>query len=366
MQTNTALQLVPGTVVLGQYKIVRLLGVGSSGFVYLCHHLELADYPLAMKVLFNSTREQIDVDRFRSEIRSAYEVNDGNVIRIYEYICEEDFMAFTMEYLSGGNLNTKMRDDEFEEPLKTVATLMSICSGLIAIHKAGIVHRDLKPENVLINEAGQLKIADFSIALNDCGSGLDTNGVLGTIDYISPEYLGDGVVDARSDIYALGVIAYEMITGQIPCQGKNPYQTLRIRMENKPEPVSLFKPETHPLLERIVMKALEREPSKRYQTARDMLRDLTKLADILCKKTFLEKNKVQREIFETQEVPLTRCMRKFETRKEKNTFEQLKHSIALEALRKKKYYRRLEIFGLVSLVICFGAFIGYYSVFLLQ
>lgn len=350
MLDKAPLQLVPGTVIFDQYQIVKLLGVGSAGFVYLCQHKALSGYPLAIKVFFRNRTEKIDIERFRREIGSAYDVNDPNVIRCYEYLCSEGLMAFTMEYLSGGNLAQKMLEEEFREYPKLVSTLISICSGLEAIHRAGIVHRDLKPENVLMSAEGQIKIADFSIAHHTSAPRLDTDGVLGTIDYISPEYMSDGIVDERTDIYALGVIAYEMITGKVPCQGKNPYHTLRIRMEQKAEPVGLLRSDCPKILQKIVMKALEREPSKRYRTAGAMLGDLKKLADVLSRQTFLEAQQVTPGVDEIDDFP-----RVADETSRVRTAGEIPRPSRLSALG------RLEVVSLSALVTLFGVSMAFFA-----
>jgi len=276
--------LVPGARIFDQYEIVKLLGVGSAGLVYLCNHIQLSNYPLAVKI-FNYSRNELDLKRFKREILSAYNVNHPNVIRCYEYLCSDELIAFTMEYIQGGTLNEKIQKDELSDYSKIVSTLVSICSGLDAIHKAGVVHRDLKPENVLFTLEGQVKIADFSIAHHELEPKLNTGSVIGTIDYISPEYLAGKTIDARIDLYALGVIAYQMVTGKIPCKGKNPYHTLKIRTEQKAEPLSVFRKDCPVILEKIIMKALEPNPSDRYQSADKMLKDLMQFSRILSSKT---------------------------------------------------------------------------------
>jgi serine/threonine-protein kinase len=350
MLDKAPLQLVPGTVIFDQYQIVKLLGVGSAGFVYLCQHKALSGYPLAIKVFFRNRTEEIDVERFRREIGAAYDVNHPNVIRCYEYLCAEGLMAFTMEYLSGGNLAQKMLDPEFRDYPKLVSTLISICAGLEAIHRAGIVHRDLKPENVLISAEGQIKIADFSIAHNTCAPRLDTDGVLGTIDYISPEYMSDGIVDERTDIYALGVIAYEMITGKVPCQGKNPYHTLRIRMEHKAEPVGLLRKDCPKILQKIVMKALEREPRKRYRSAQAMLGDLKKLSDVLSRQTFLETQGTAPSVEEVEDYP-----RVVERTK------RMRVAGEIPSPRGSSYIGRLEVVSFCALIALFGVSMAFFA-----
>ena len=139
----------PGTLVFGKYQVVKCLGTGSMGMVYACRHLELAGRMVAMKVLFgNIAKQEVQVARFRNEIVSSYEVNHPNVVRAYEYFRDGDVVAFTMEFVSGGDLADRMNEGIFEVK-DIVKYLIQMCSGVQAIHDCQIVHRDLKPENIL-------------------------------------------------------------------------------------------------------------------------------------------------------------------------------------------------------------------------
>ena len=276
------IKLQPGTIVNGRYEIIENLGTGSMGLVYVCRHLELAGHVVAMKVLFNEVvKDEVVRSRFINEIVASYGVNHPNVVRAYEYFQDGDIVAFTMEYVDGGDLADRLA---LKEPIpmdQVIKWLKQMCQGVQAIHDAGIVHRDLKPENVMLTSTGggDVKIADFGIAKTGSGPKLtEYGGVVGTIDYVSPEYLERGQVDERLDIYALGVLAYEMITGNVPFQGDSVVETMTLRLKTTPETPAAIRPECSEELGRIVMQALRREPGERYQKAIEMYHDLDYLA----------------------------------------------------------------------------------------
>lgn len=276
MSEEHFLNLQPGTVINGKYEVVKCLGTGSMGMVYACRHRELSGLLVAMKVLFAEVaRDTVAAARFRNEIVASYGVSHPNVVRAYEYFRDGDLIAFTMEYIGGGDLADRINHDE---PLPTdeiCRMLAQMCLGVQAIHDAGIIHRDLKPENILLTTDGDIKITDFGIAR--CGTGpklTEHGGVVGTIDYVSPEYLEKGQVDGRSDIYALGVLAYEMITGESPFKGNSVIETMTIRLRSDPVAPSTLRPDCPPGLDRIVLKAMRREPEKRYQKASEIYHDL--------------------------------------------------------------------------------------------
>ena len=277
MSDDYFLNLQPGTIVNGCYEVVKCLGAGSMGMVYACRHRELSGRLVAMKVLFAEVaNDPVATARFRNEIFASYEVNHPHVVRAYEYFRDGDLIAFTMEFVGGGDLADRIGSDERVSIENIMRMLSQMCSGVQAIHDAGIIHRDLKPENILITAQGDIKITDFGIAKAGSGPKLtELGGVVGTIDYVSPEYIELDQVDARSDIYALGVLAYELITGASPFRGQSVIETITMRLRQDPEnPANIRKDCPQPLAD-IVLKALRRDPELRYQNAHQMLEDLS-------------------------------------------------------------------------------------------
>ena len=265
-----------GTIIGQRYEVVRCLGEGSMGLVYACKHTELTGHMVAVKVLFPEVAEdKIAAARFRNEIFASYGVSHPNVVRAYEYLKDGDLIAYTMEYVNGGDLADLLADTKRLEIKVIVKILSQICAGVQAIHDAGIVHRDLKPENILITEVKDVKIADFGIARLGHGPKLtEHGGVVGTIDYVAPEYMLESKVDWRSDIYAIGILGYEMIAGTSPFRGESVYATMTMRLKTDPEPPSTHNPKSSKSLDKIILKAMSRSPESRYQSASEMFYDL--------------------------------------------------------------------------------------------
>lgn len=275
------MSLQPGTVIGGRYEVVKCLGAGSMGLVYACRHRELLGSLVAVKVLFPEVaQDKTATARFKNEVFASYGVNHHNVVRAYEYLKDGDLVAYTMEYVGGGDLASRISKAR-ENPIPisdVIKYLHQMAGGVQAIHDAAIVHRDLKPENILLTSDGQIKIADFGIARTGYGPKLtEHGGVVGTIDYVSPEYMLNSHVDWRSDIYALGILSYELLTGDSPFRADSVYATMRKRLQFDPEPPSVFRPDCPPELDAIVLKAMARDPEERYQAGADIQRDLTPL-----------------------------------------------------------------------------------------
>lgn len=279
MADEHSIGLQPGTVIAGRYEVVKSLGAGSMGLVYACRHKDLG-HLVAIKVLFPEVaQDRIAAQRFRNEIIASYDVSHPNVVRAYEYIREGDLAAYSMEYVSGGDLAKRLANPQHPISIPEVIQILSqMCSGVQAIHDAGIVHRDLKPENILLTKDGTVKIADFGIARTGQGERLtEHGGVVGTIDYVSPEYMLNSQVDWRSDIYAIGILGYEMITGKSPFVGDSVYATMTKRLKSDPVSPSSIRSECPAELDRIVLKAMQRNPETRYQSAAEMFYDLQNL-----------------------------------------------------------------------------------------
>lgn len=280
MAGDYLLNLQPGTIVYGRYEVIKCLGTGSMGMVYACRHRELAGHLVAMKVLFSEVaQDKVIAARFKNEIVASYGVNHLNVVRAYDYFKDGDLIAFTMEFVGGGDMADKISSPEQLLIKDILKLLIQICSGVQAIHEAGIIHRDLKPENILLTNEGDVKITDFGIARTGSGPRLtEHGGVLGTIDYVSPEYLEKSQVDARADIYAVGVIAYEMITKQAPYKGNNMIEQMTMRLRTDPQPPHKIRLDCPEGLSTIILKAMARDLESRYQTAQEMHDDLLALS----------------------------------------------------------------------------------------
>lgn len=277
MTEPNLISLQPGTIIAGRYEVVKSLGSGSMGTVYACRHRELAGHLVAMKVLFPEiAQDRVASARFRNEISASYGVSHPNVVRAYEYVRDGDLVAYTMEYVGGGDLAEKLGRPHEPIPIPDcVRILAQMCSGVQAIHDAGIVHRDLKPENIFLTRDMTVKIGDFGIARAGAGPRLtEHGGVVGTIDYVSPEYMLNSQVDWRSDIYAMGILAYEMVAGETPFKGDTVYAVMTKRLKSDPLTPSRIRSDCPPELDRIILKGMARDPDARYQSAAEMLYDL--------------------------------------------------------------------------------------------
>jgi serine/threonine protein kinase len=271
------ISLQPGTVIAGRYEVVKCLGAGSVGLVYACRHRDLPGHLVAVKVLFPEVaQDRVAAARFRNEIIASYGVSNPHVVRAYEYLRDGDLVAYTMEYVDGGALADKIEKGSSHLSIEEIVRLLAqMCAGVQAIHDAGIVHRDLKPENILLTRDGDVKIGDFGIARTGHGPRLtEHGGVVGTIDYVSPEYMLNSQVDWRSDLYALGILAYEMLTGISPFRGDSVYATMTKRLKSDPKRPTELRPECPEQLSTIVLKAMARDPELRYQSAAEIYNDL--------------------------------------------------------------------------------------------
>ncbi len=295
---TSAAGVPPGTLILNRYEVVRRLGSGASGTVYACVDRQLGKLKVAMKIFPPEIlSDRLAIARLQREILGLNSVDHLNVSRFYECIHESDFIAYTMEYVEGETL-ADLLDRSSNIPLEAVFYIMlQIASGLHAIHSKGLIHRDLKPANILINGQGIVKITDFGLArgANEEKSEQPTDlraafvaqgmaskatahgAVVGTADYVSPEYLSQGLLDKRADIYALGVIGYEMITKRLPYQAESLAQLIVAKVERDPQAPHLIRPECGVGLSEVVLKAMDRNVHWRFQSVEELKNELLTL-----------------------------------------------------------------------------------------
>ncbi len=259
---------------VGSFKVVKLLGRGGMGTVYLAEHPVIGSR-VAVKFLHDALAENPQVvARFYDEARAVNLIGHENIVAIYDLnLLPPNRYYFVMEYLEGETLSARARQAALE-PLAALEVLQQLCDALQCAHERGVVHRDLKPDNVfLVSRAGRrdfVKLVDFGIAkLRDAagGPGKSSAGlIVGTPEYMAPEQCDDGTIDARTDVYALGVIAYELFTGRLPFQGRTVTQLLLAHLQQRPAPPSQVAPGLDPELEQVILKALEKDPAARHAT----------------------------------------------------------------------------------------------------
>jgi serine/threonine protein kinase/tetratricopeptide (TPR) repeat protein len=267
--------LEPGTLLAQRYQIVQMLGQGGMGAVYKATDVEL-NRTVALKVIRSDlARDKAIVDRFKQELLLAHQVTHRNVIRIYD-LSEADGMKFiTMEYVEGENLLTLIHEKKKFSPSEAVEIMQQVCRALEASHNVGVIHRDLKPQNIMRDTTGRVVVMDFGLARTLEGEGMTQSGALvGTIEYMSPEQALGKPLDQRSDIFALGLIFYEMLTGQMPFKADSTIASLIRRTQERVAPVSDHDNSIPRSVSNIVSKCLEREIDLRYKTAAELLTDL--------------------------------------------------------------------------------------------
>jgi serine/threonine-protein kinase len=264
-----------GRVFSNRYEIKRELAQGGMAEVYLAHD-QLLDRPVALKALFPEyAREPSFVERFRREAQSAANLNHPNIVAIYDWGQEAGTYFIVIEYVEGRSLRELIRAEGPLDAFQAAEITAEIASALAFAHRTGVVHRDVKPGNVLITQTGIVKVTDFGIARAGTSDGLtQTGSVMGTATYFSPEQAQGLAVDGRSDVYSLGVVLYEMITGVAPFTGDSPVAVAYKHVREAPVPPSRRNPDVPPDLEQIILTAMAKEPDLRYQSADDMRADL--------------------------------------------------------------------------------------------
>ena len=270
-------ELSPGTVLANRYEILNVLGTGGMGSVYKAQDLEL-DRLVALKVIRpDLARNPGIVDRFKQELRLSHKVTHRNVVRLYD-LSEGAGMRFvTMELVVGRDLRNILEERGKLPADEAVEIFQQICQALEAAHGVGILHRDLKPQNVMQEDGGRVVVMDFGLArMIDSGDGgmTQTGALVGTLDYMSPEQALGKELDQRSDIFALGLIGYEMLTGSMPFRAESMVASLLKRTQQRAVPLSEVDKKIPGTLSNIIAKCLEKDPANRYQRAEELEADL--------------------------------------------------------------------------------------------
>ncbi len=269
-------ELEPGTILANRYEILSVLGTGGMGSVYKAQDKEL-DRVVALKVIRPElARNQAIVDRFKQELRLSHKVTHRNVVRMYD-LSEDAGMRFvTMELVPGRDLRSILEERGKLPPDEAVDIFQQICFALETAHGAGILHRDLKPQNVMREDTGRVVVMDFGLArtIDDRDGLTQTGALVGTMDYMSPEQALGKDLDQRSDLFALGLIAYEMLTGAMPFVAESAIASLVKRTQQRAIPLSDVDKNIPGTLSNIIAKCLEKEPANRYQNAEELDSDL--------------------------------------------------------------------------------------------
>jgi eukaryotic-like serine/threonine-protein kinase len=267
--------LTPGMLLAGRYEIIKLLGQGGMGAVYKARDVEL-DRPVALKVIrADLAGDSKTLARFKQELILARQVTHKNVIRIFDLGAHEGVRFITMEFVEGHDLSALLERQKFT-PDQAARIVRQVCLALEAAHAEKVIHRDLKPQNVMVDEAGTVRVMDFGLARSVELSGLtQTGAILGTPAYMSPEQAKGTPVDERSDLFSLGIILYELLTGEVPFKADTTWGTLVKRTQTPAEPAISINPDVPQALSDIAARCLAIDPAERYQNASQVAADLT-------------------------------------------------------------------------------------------
>jgi eukaryotic-like serine/threonine-protein kinase len=268
-----------GTLFDGRYKVVRRLGSGGMANVYLAEDQELGRR-VAIKILNDRhAHDEQFVERFRREAKNAAALSHPNIVSIYDRGEAEGTYYIAMEYLDGRSLK-ELIVSRGPAPIQVaIDYARQILSALRFAHRNGIVHRDIKPHNVLVDGEGRVKVTDFGIARAGAASQMTEAGsIVGTAQYLSPEQAKGTAVDQRSDIYSLGIVLYELLTGAVPFSGDTPVEIAMKHISETPQPPSVLRPDVPHDLDLVVTRALAKDPSDRYATTDEMDADLERVA----------------------------------------------------------------------------------------
>jgi serine/threonine-protein kinase len=265
-----------------RYQLLEQLGKGGMAVIYRARDLML-ERIVAVKVLRQDySREPAFQERFRQEAKAAANLSHPNIVTVHDFGLDGGQLFIVMEYIPGSDLKTLIKQRSRFSPEAGLPLIIQACAGLGYAHRAGLVHCDVKPQNLLVTPDQRLKVTDFGIAraLASIHPDEQTDLVWGSPQYFSPEQAGGGAPSPASDVYSLGVVMYEMLTGSLPFQGLTPTELARLHMEVDPPLLSEMVPEISPKLVEIQRKVLSKEPSQRYRTADQLGRVLLNFGNV--------------------------------------------------------------------------------------
>lgn len=264
-----------------RYTILEHIGGGGMADVYRAHD-KLLDRSVAVKILRSQfANDEQFVTRFRREAQAAARLSHHNIVNMYDVGQDEDVYYIVMEYISGETLKERILREPL--PIETAVRIaLDIAEGLEHAHQNNLVHCDIKPHNILMTRAGRIKVTDFGIARAVSSATLQHTGtIIGSVHYFSPEQAKGSAVGAKSDIYSLGVVLYEMLTGTLPFSGETAISIALQHLQDEPSPIRKIKPEVPPLLEAIVLKAMAKDVDNRFKDITEMINDLKSVQNYL-------------------------------------------------------------------------------------
>ncbi|TET73040.1 MAG: serine/threonine protein kinase [Candidatus Aminicenantes bacterium] len=271
-------ELTTGSTFAGRYQIIEELGKGGMGKVYKAHDTEIKEKVALKLIKPEISADKRTIERFQNELKFARKISHRNVCRMYDLNKEKGSYYITMEYVSGEDLKSFIRRVGQLPAGKAISIAKQVCEGLTEAHRIGVIHRDLKPSNIMIDKEGDARIMDFGIARSLKAKGITGAGVMiGTPEYMSPEQVEGKEADQRADIYSLGVILYEMVTGRVPFEGDTPF-TIGVKHKSEiPEDPKNLNTQIPDDLSRMILRCMEKDREERYQTAEELISEFSKI-----------------------------------------------------------------------------------------
>ncbi|MDE1886346.1 MAG: serine/threonine protein kinase, partial [Xanthomonadaceae bacterium] len=263
----------------GQYRLVSELGRGGMGVVYKAHDAAL-DRHVAIKVLADTlAHDPRVVERFQREARAVAALDDAHVVHVYAIGSANDLPYFAMEFVDGVSLDALLKRERHLAPNQAARLIVQAARGLACAHARGLVHRDVKPGNILISTAGVAKVSDFGIAQSSQDGSLrltTTGAFLGTPGYLAPECYDGAAADARSDIFALGIVLFECLAGRLPYKSTSPLALMREVVDVPLPDIRALNPSVDAELVRILERMTAKDPARRYPDCRELIDDLVR------------------------------------------------------------------------------------------